>query len=94
MAKNETVKIETASGAHLAVLASASKLDNIKGVATIGAPADPQHVQHLFAGHLEAIKRDGVAEVPIGGRPIRLGQEFVDDLMQHDAPKKYRQPQP
>ena len=70
-----------------AVLAAASTLDNIKGVATIGAPADPQHVQHLFADHLETIRRDGVAEVPIGGRPIRLGQEFVDDLMQHDAPK-------
>lgn len=69
------------------MLAAASTLDNIKGVAIIGAPADPQHVQHLFADHLETIRRDGVAEVPIGGRPIRLGQEFVDDLMQHYAPK-------
>lgn len=70
-----------------AVLAAASELNMIKGVATIGTPADPQHVQHLFADHLETIRRDGVAEVPIGGRPIRLGQQFVDDLMLHDAPK-------
>lgn len=68
-----------------AVLAAAASLPSIKGVATIGAPADPQHVEHLFADQLEAIRRDGVAEVAIGGRPIRLGKAFVDDLMTHDA---------
>lgn len=68
-----------------AVLAAVASLPSVKGVATIGAPADPQHVQHLFADHLEAIERDGTAEVSIGGRPIRVGKAFVDDLMTHDA---------
>ena len=70
-----------------AVLAAASGLESIKGIATIGAPADPQHVQHLFAKHLDQIEKDGFAEVQIGARPIRVGQKFIDDLTQHDAPK-------
>jgi putative redox protein len=70
-----------------AVLAAAASLPSVKGVATIGAPSDPQHVEHLFKDHLGNIERDGVAEVSIGGRPIRVGKAFVDDLMTHDAKK-------
>jgi putative redox protein len=68
-----------------AVLAAASGLPSVKGVATIGAPADPQHVQHLFEDHLDDIAKDGTAQVSIGGRPITVGKTFVDDLMTHDA---------
>ena len=69
-----------------AVLAAASGLPSVKGVATIGAPADPQHVQHLFQDHLDEIKASGKADVSIGGRPIKVGKQFVEDLMTHDAP--------
>jgi putative redox protein len=68
-----------------AVIAAASGLPSVKGVATIGAPADPQHVQHLFEDHLDDIAKDGSAQVSIGGRPITVGKAFVDDLMTHDA---------
>ena len=68
-----------------AVLAAASGLESVKAVATIGAPADPTHVQHLFADHLEEIESKGTAKVSIGGRPITVGKNFVDDLMTHDA---------
>jgi putative redox protein len=70
-----------------AVLAAVASLPSVKGVATVGAPADPQHVAHLFEKQLSDIERDGVAEVSIGGRPIRVGKAFVDDLMAHDAKK-------
>ena len=68
-----------------AVLAAVSGLPSIRGVATIGAPADPHHVQHLFEDHLNEIKENGSAQVQIGGRPITVGKAFIDDLLTHDA---------
>ena len=38
-----------------AVLAAAGRIDSVKGVATIGAPADPAHVAHLFRANREEI---------------------------------------
>jgi putative redox protein len=67
-----------------AVLAVAPSLSEIRGVATIGAPADPAHVRHLFANKEEEIQREGSAEVTLGGRPFRIGKAFVDDLEAQD----------
>ena len=39
-----------------AVLVAASKLENIKAVATIGAPATVSHVKHLFSHGIEEVK--------------------------------------
>lgn len=63
-----------------AVLKAAAALSGIKAVVTIGAPADPSHVVNNFADALPQIARDGVAEVNLGGRPFRIGQEFIDDI--------------
>lgn len=60
-----------------AVLRAAGEIESIKAVVTIGAPYDPEHVTHNFAEALEAIERDGVGEVCLGGRPFRIGQDFV-----------------
>ena len=65
-----------------AVLKAASELDQIKAVATLGAPFDPGHVTHNFADALPQIKAEGAAEVMLGGRPIRIGQGFVEDVSQ------------
>lgn len=70
-----------------AVLAVAGKISSIKGVATIGAPADPGHVQHLFQDAVEKIKKDGVADVSIGGRPFKIGKQFIDEFAKYDAGK-------
>jgi len=59
-------------------------LASIRAVATIGAPADPEHVTHLFAAGIDEIRRDGSAEVTIGGRPFRVGAALVDDLSAQD----------
>jgi len=63
-----------------AVLAAAGSLPDVRGVVTIGAPADPAHVRHLFSGALDEIEREGSAEVSIGGRTIRVGKRLIDDL--------------
>ena len=63
-----------------ATLAVAGGIDGCRAVATIGAPFDPSHVEAHLAPSLEAIRRDGEAEVSIAGRPFRITREFVDDL--------------
>ena len=63
-----------------AVLGAADQIESAKGVVTIGAPYDPGHVTHNFGSSLEKIAADGSAEVMLGGRLIRIGQGFVDDV--------------
>ena len=67
-----------------AVLRAAGDIPSAVAVATIGSPADPAHVKHLFGDSLETLEQDGVAEVDIGGRPFRLKKTFVEDLEEHD----------
>ncbi|PKQ12509.1 MAG: osmotically inducible protein C [Alphaproteobacteria bacterium HGW-Alphaproteobacteria-1] len=63
-----------------AVLAAAGRIKSVRAVVTIGAPFDPGHVTHNFADALERIEEDGVAEVTLGGRPIRIGRDFIRDV--------------
>lgn len=63
-----------------AVLKAASQMDNIKAVVSIGAPFDPSHVTHAFAGKIPQIMKDGAAEVSLGGRPFTIGKGFVEDV--------------
>jgi putative redox protein len=63
-----------------AVLRVARRLPSVRAVVTIGAPFDPGHVMHNFAGALDVIEEDGAAEVDLGGRPIRIGRAFVEDV--------------
>ncbi|MBO9466738.1 OsmC family protein [Tropicibacter sp. R15_0] len=63
-----------------AVLRAAPEIASAKAVVTIGAPFDPGHVTHNFGEALDEIAAKGKAEVLLGGRPITLGQEFVEDV--------------
>jgi putative redox protein len=62
-----------------AVLAAASKIPEVRGVVTIGAPSDPAHVKEQFRGHLDEIQSNGEAEVKLGGRPFRIKRQFLVD---------------
>ena len=69
-----------------AVLAVAERIPEVTAIATIGAPADVHHVTHNFSDHLDAINKNGKAEVCLGGRPFVICKQFVDDLAAHDLP--------
>ena len=69
-----------------AVLQAAPRVPSAVAVATIGSPADPQHVTHLFRDSADELKENGIAEVVLGGRPFCMKQAFVDDLAEHDLP--------
>ena len=63
-----------------AVLQAAARIPSARAVATIGAPCDPAHVQHLFDAHIDEIVEEGEARVTLAGRPFTIRKSFVDDL--------------
>ena len=66
-----------------AVLAAAHRVPECQAVATIGAPASPEHVRHLFAAKQNEIESEGEAVVELAGRPFRIQKQFLDDLAEH-----------
>ena len=68
-----------------AVLHISGKLEAVKAVITVGAPSTPAHVRHILKDGEEALQKEGVAEVNIGGRPFKMKKQFLDDLEQNDS---------
>ncbi|MFD9903635.1 alpha/beta hydrolase family protein [Streptomyces sp. NPDC059063] len=64
-----------------AALAATHRIPEVRAVATIGAPARPDHVVRQFADRTAEITRRGEADVDLAGRRFRIRQEFIDDLL-------------
>jgi putative redox protein len=62
------------------VLRAAGLIDSAKAVVTLGAPFDPGHVTHNFAGALDEISNAGEANVTLGGREFKIRDSFVKDV--------------
>lgn len=67
-----------------AAIVAASRLDNIKAVVSIAAPADVKHITRLFQNADETIRNEGYAVLNIGGRPFTIRKQFLDDLEAHN----------
>lgn len=65
-----------------AVLVAAAGIPEVRAVATIGAPADPDHVDHLFVEALPEIEQQGEAHVQIAGRRFVIQRQFLRDIEQ------------
>lgn len=63
-----------------AVLAAAEQAPEAVAVATIGAPADPGHVEHLLQDAAATIAERGEAEVNLAGRKFTIRKQFLDDI--------------
>jgi len=63
-----------------AVLQAAAKIPACRAVATIGAPADPMHVNRLLHDQAHVIAEKGEAMVTLEGRDFKIKQQFLDDL--------------
>lgn len=71
-----------------AALVAATDLPDIVAVATIGAPAELEHILKVFnASDLDTIRREGEASVDIAGRPFLIRRSFVDAVEQVDVEK-------
>lgn len=68
-----------------AVLMAAGQVPEVKAVATIGAPADVNHVLAQVGRDLETIEKTGAAEVVLAGRSFRIRRDFVDDARAQDV---------
>lgn len=63
-----------------AVIAAAARISEVKAVATLGAPADADHVRQQFQSKLPEIESRGEAEVSLAGRPFRIKKQFLEDI--------------
>jgi pimeloyl-ACP methyl ester carboxylesterase len=63
-----------------AVLMAAARIDAVKAVVTIGAPADPAHVLQHLADQRETLEAAGEAHIVVAGRRFTLRRKFLDDL--------------
>lgn len=71
-----------------AALVAAADLPDIVAVATIGAPAELQHILKVFnASDLEKVRRDGETSVEIAGRPFLIRRSFIDAVEEVDVEK-------
>ncbi|MCK5401975.1 MAG: OsmC family protein, partial [Flavobacteriaceae bacterium] len=70
-----------------AAIFAASQIYSIKAIATIGAPSNPKHVQHLLHSSLEEIQANGKAVVNLGDRDFTIKKQFIDDLEANALPQ-------
>ena len=63
-----------------AVLVARHRIESIEAVATIGAPCNPKHVEHLLESRKAEIEAEGIAKVNIGGRSFTIKKQFLEDL--------------
>ncbi|MFW6300010.1 MAG: alpha/beta fold hydrolase [Oceanicaulis sp.] len=63
-----------------AVISAAPRIAGVKAVATLGAPADADHVRKQLVSHIDEIEDKGFAEVKLAGRPFTIKKQFLDDI--------------
>lgn len=63
-----------------AVLAAAGEIPEVRAVATINTPSDAAHVTQSFGMNIEAIERDGEANVTLAGRNFTIRKDFLEDV--------------
>ncbi len=73
-----------------AVLAVAERLDNVRAVATLAAPASADHILKQFGEDLDTIESEGSARVQLAGRSFRIRKDFVDDARSQSLEDRLR----
>ncbi len=63
-----------------AALMAAGFLSEVRAVATIGTPSDPDHLRGLLGDREDEIRERGCAEVDVAGLRFPIRREFLDDL--------------
>ena len=66
-----------------AVLTAAQQLPSVKGVVTIGAPAEPSHVIKQFGADVDRIRVDGESRGNLAGREFSIKRQFLEDIDNH-----------
>ncbi len=74
-----------------AVLAAAEQLPEVRAVATLNTPLEPEQAPRLFGGAWENARRNGFAELSIAGRPFRVTAEFFEHLSRERMERAVRE---
>ena len=61
-------------------LAASAQIPSVKAVATIGAPATPEHILKALSDHLDRLRTEERVVVQLAGRSFEFKQAFVDDV--------------
>lgn len=73
-----------------AVLSAAGYISEVRAVVTIGAPAEPEHISHLFEANIDEIEEKGHAVVNLSGRTFTISKQFLDDIATQDLSERIR----
>lgn len=73
-----------------AVLSAAGDIPEVRAVVTVGAPAEPGHVRHLFEGNIDEIEEKGHAVVNLSGRTFTISRQFLDDIATQNLSERIR----
>ena len=63
-----------------AALGAASKLDSVRAVVTVAAPATPKHIKRHLINDVAMIELEGEAEVTLAGRQFTIHKQLLDDI--------------
>ena len=67
-----------------AVLAAAHDCPTVAAVASVAAPCQPSHIEHIYDTLVHRIEAEGEAELTIGGKALTLRRHFVEDVRAAD----------
>ena len=73
-----------------AVLAAVGQVPTARAVVSIGAPAQPRHVEHHYDALVDRVLAEGRAEWSVGGRALTLKRAFVEDVRSADLEQRIR----
>lgn len=68
-----------------AVLEAANQIKSCVAVATVAAPASPEHVARLLGSARQQLEQVGEADVMLAGRKFHFKKAFLDDLPKHEC---------
>lgn len=68
-----------------AVLEAAQQIKSCLAVATVAAPASPEHVARLLGAGRAVLEQQGEADVMLAGRKFHFKKAFLDDLPKHQC---------
>jgi alpha-beta hydrolase superfamily lysophospholipase len=73
-----------------AVIAAAHAVEAVRAVASVGAPYEPAHVEHIYDALVDRILAEGEAPFLIGGKALTLRRHFIEDVRAADLHERIR----
>jgi alpha/beta superfamily hydrolase len=73
-----------------AVIAAAHECPTVAAVASVAAPYQPAHVEHIYDALVQRIEADGEAALFIGGKALTLKRHFIEDVRAADLHERIR----